>query len=258
MSVAQNIAFGPQMARLPRAEIARRVGEMLALVRLEGLGNRRPSQLSGGQLQRVALARALATRPRVLLLDEPLSALDLQLRTGMQLELKRLQGQLGITFIFVTHDQTEALTMSDRIAVLNGGRILQVGTPQEIYEQPAMRFVAAFIGETNLLPAQRCGPGRFRLAGGAEIAAADNGAAEVTLAIRPERAVLSLAQADGLPGIVEQVVYLGTDMMYHVRLRDGAGFRVRAQNRGASGTLIQSGAAVSIRVPFDAVRVLSE
>src|SRR5262249_4356862 len=157
--------------------------------KLTGLGARKPAQLSGGQQQRVALARALANEPRVLLLDEPLSALDLKLRTEMQLELKRLQSEVGITFVFVTHDQHEALTMSDRIAVMRGGRILQIGTPEEIYERPNSRFVADFIGETNLIEATRIGPRCYRLASGAEIETACDGppGERATLVIRPER-----------------------------------------------------------------------
>src|SRR5258708_9220397 len=174
MTVEQNIAFGLEMQRRPRQEIGRRVAEMLKLVKLDGMERRKPAQLSGGQQQRVALARALATAPRVLLLDEPLSALDLKLRTGMQLELKRLQAEIGITFVFVTHDQHEALTMSDRIAVMNGGKILQIGTPEEIYERPSARFVAEFIGQTNLLQPTRIGERRFRLASGEEIEAAED------------------------------------------------------------------------------------
>jgi spermidine/putrescine transport system ATP-binding protein len=151
MTVAQNVAFGLEMERLPKAEIHRRVGEALEMVRLSGLGPRRPRQLSGGQQQRVALARALVRRPAVLLLDEPLGALDLKLRKDMQFELKELQSVVGITFIYVTHDQEEALTMSDRIAVMNKGKVLQIGNPVEIYERPNSRFVADFIGETNFL-----------------------------------------------------------------------------------------------------------
>jgi len=154
MSVHQNVAFGLEMQHLSKGEIRRRVGEALDMVRLPGLELRRPKQLSGGQQQRVALARALVNRPKVLLLDEPLGALDLKLRKAMQLELKMLQHQVGITFIYVTHDQDEALTMSDRIAVMDHGLVLQVGTPHEIYERPAARFVADFIGETNLIPGQ--------------------------------------------------------------------------------------------------------
>lgn len=151
MTVFDNIAFGLRMKHLPEHEISQRVQEALRLVRLEGLGSRYPHQLSGGQQQRVALARAVVNKPRVLLLDEPLGALDLKLRRQMQLELKQIQQQLGITFIFVTHDQEEALTMSDRVAVMNAGVIEQLGTPAEIYSRPRTRFVADFVGETNLL-----------------------------------------------------------------------------------------------------------
>ncbi len=151
MTVEQNVAFGLEMEHVPKEDINRRVGEALDMVQLSGLGKRMPRQLSGGQQQRVALARALVKRPAVLLLDEPLGALDLKLRKEMQLELKALQEQVGITFIYVTHDQEEALTMSDRIAVMSKGKALQIGTPVEIYERPNCRFVADFIGETNFL-----------------------------------------------------------------------------------------------------------
>jgi spermidine/putrescine transport system ATP-binding protein len=151
MTIGQNVAFGLEMEHLPKAEINRRVGEALEMVQLTGVDKRKPKQLSGGQQQRIALARALVKRPAVLLLDEPLGALDLKLRKEMQLELKALQVQVGITFIYVTHDQEEALTMSDRIAVMNKGEVLQRGTPIEIYERPNCRFVADFIGETNFL-----------------------------------------------------------------------------------------------------------
>ena len=151
MTVSQNAAFGLEMERLSKQEIRRRVGEALEMVKLTGMDQRKPMQLSGGQQQRVALARALVKRPKVLLLDEPLGALDLKLRKEMQLELKALQEQVGITFVYVTHDQGEALTMSDRIAVMNNGRVLQIGSPVEIYERPNCRFVADFIGETNFL-----------------------------------------------------------------------------------------------------------
>jgi spermidine/putrescine transport system ATP-binding protein len=175
MTVGGNIAFGLEMLGRPKSEVDSTVAEMLALVRMEELKNRRVSEISGGQQQRVALARALAPRPKVLLLDEPLSALDLKLRKDMQIELKRLQHETGITFIFVTHDQEEALTMSDRLAVMDKGRILQVGSPRDIYERPAQRFVADFIGETNFLHAEIVsveGSGaRVRLASGAMITA---------------------------------------------------------------------------------------
>jgi spermidine/putrescine transport system ATP-binding protein len=259
MTVRENIAFGLRMQRRPSTEIDRRVREMVALVRPQGLEDRRPSQLSGGQQQRVALARALATEPRVLLLDEPLSALDLKLRMGMQLELKKLQAEVGITFIFVTHDQHEALTMSDRIAVMDRGRILQMGTPEDVYERPVNRFVADFIGDTNLLDAQRISPGRFRLPSGEEIEAqGDAGnALSVVLAIRPERVRLSTA-GDGLRGVVEQVIYQGTDTIYHALLGGDVRIRARRQNAGDSGTRPQPGDGVRILLPPSAVRMLAE
>ncbi|MFM7617251.1 MAG: ABC transporter ATP-binding protein [Actinomycetes bacterium] len=153
MSVFDNVAFGPRSTKVPKAEIAERVGTMLEVVRLADFAHRKPAQLSGGQQQRVALARALVNYPSALLLDEPLGALDLKLRQTMQIELKRIQREVGITFVFVTHDQEEALTMSDRIAVMNEGRVEQIGTPEEIYHRPASVFVAGFIGVANLLPA---------------------------------------------------------------------------------------------------------
>src|SRR4051812_46770196 len=151
MGVADNVGYGLKVKGVSKAERGRRVEEALALVRLEGYGDRRPSQLSGGQRQRVALARALVNQPRVLLLDEPLGALDLKLRQQLQVELKRIQSEVGITFVYVTHDQDEALTMSDRIAVMDGGRVLQVGSPRDVYEEPRSRFVAGFVGVSNLL-----------------------------------------------------------------------------------------------------------
>jgi spermidine/putrescine transport system ATP-binding protein len=259
LTVQENIAFGLEMRRRPRAEIATKVAEMTALVKLTGLEARKPAQLSGGQQQRVALARALANEPRVLLLDEPLAALDLKLRTEMQLELKRLQAELGITFVFVTHDQHEAMTMSDRIAVMRAGKVLQVGSPAEIYDRPAHLFVADFIGETNLLPAARTGARRFRLGNGAEVEAAEEGAGDaVTLAVRPERAVLAAPGGEGIAGTIEQVVYVGADTTYHLRLEGGLRFRLREQNRDGSVVKLATGDAVSVVVPPAAVRVLAE
>src|SRR5215470_17300879 len=193
MTVGQNIGFGLEMLGRSKAEVDARVGEMLRLVRMEELRNRKTSQISGGQQQRVALARALAPQPKVLLLDEPLSALDYKLRKDMQIELKRLQHETGITFIFVTHDQEEALTMSDRIAVMSAGRILQVGTPRDIYDRPAERFVAHFIGETNFLPGtvvgKNNGVAQIQLASRAVVAAGYpenfNPDGKVTVVVRP-------------------------------------------------------------------------
>jgi spermidine/putrescine transport system ATP-binding protein len=247
MTVEQNVAFGLRMARVPRDEIRSRVDEALALVRLGGSGRRRPEQLSGGQRQRVALARALVNQPRVLLLDEPLGALDLKLRKAMQVELKELQQRVGITFVYVTHDQEEALTMADRIAVMNDGRVLQVGGPAEIYDAPVDRFVADFIGESNFLDGvvEEVGAtvGRLRLPGGSLLAGvprADglSSGDPALLAVRPEK--LSLRPAAAAPdpdegeqrlrAIVRDVQYLGTDTRYQLASDDGA-IVVRVQNR---------------------------
>jgi spermidine/putrescine transport system ATP-binding protein len=266
LTVAENVAFGPEMQGKARAEVEGTVRRALALVRLEAVAARYPRQLSGGQQQRVALARALANRPRVLLLDEPLSALDLKLRKEMQLELKRLRGETGVTFVFVTHDQEEALTMSDRIAVMDAGRVLQVGTPADIYDRPASRFVAGFIGETDLLEAVAEAPVegggmRFRLPCGGEIVAAEaNGAvpgARATLAFRPERVDLVPAEAGGIPAAVTEAVYTGTDTMAHLVLGGGAAIRARLQNRQGFAHLPAPGDRVAVRVPAAAVRVLA-
>jgi spermidine/putrescine transport system ATP-binding protein len=263
MTVAENIAFGLEMRRTPATEIGRRVEEMLALVKMSGLEARRPSQLSGGQQQRVALARALANRPRVLLLDEPLSALDFKLRQEMQIELKKLQLETGITFIFVTHNQEEALTMSDRLAVMQSGRVLQVGTPTEIYEHPVRRFVADFIGDTNFLEARVTGEGRVRLSSGRELPTRGlDGHVigdAITLAIRPERIQLVPAEAGSdLQGRVETVVYFGTDTILHVTLDDGVAMTVRAQNREGARPIAAPGQRVGLSVPGEALQVLAD
>jgi spermidine/putrescine transport system ATP-binding protein len=265
MTVAQNIGFGLLMLGQSKAEIRSRVDEMLKLVRMEELSERRTSQISGGQQQRVALARALAPKPKVLLLDEPLSALDYKLRKDMQIELKRLQHQTGITFVFVTHDQEEALTMSDRIAVMNKGRILQVGSPREIYDKPADVFVANFIGETNLLEGvvQKLNPqhAAIRLKAGMDVAATlpqDYQPRDtVTVAIRPEHARLVPAAAQNvLKAIIENIVFFGTDTHYHTRLNDGTAFIVRQQNASATDQPYESGQAVGIQVAAGTARVL--
>jgi spermidine/putrescine ABC transporter ATP-binding subunit len=218
MDVFDNVAYSLKLRRLPREQIRAKVEEMLALVRLEGLGGRAASELSGGQAQRVALARALAAAPQVLLLDEPLSALDLKLRQQMQLELRAIQRKLGATFVFVTHDQTEALVMSDRIAVMERGRIAQVGTPREIYTRPSSIFVSDFIGQTNFLRGtvveSAAGVVTLRLDDG-QLARGEASAdlavgASATLSVRPEAIRLGAGAADaGMTGTVAEVIYLG-------------------------------------------------
>jgi spermidine/putrescine transport system ATP-binding protein len=237
MTVAKNVAFGLEERRLPKAEIARRVASALELVGLGHLAERRPSQLSGGQQQRVALARALINRPRLLLLDEPLGALDLKLRKQMQLELKRLQARLGITFVFVTHDQEEALTMSDRIAVMTQGRVDQIGTPTEIYHTPSTPFVAGFIGTANLLPVtvvSQTGDDvtvETRLGGQCTVSAAGTtyaAGSEVTLMVRPERLVPAGAplhgagSGAGIRATVTSMVFQGPVVRCQVRTSAGA------------------------------------
>ena len=221
MTVAGNIAYGPMIRKVPVAERQRRVDEMLELVRLPGYARRRPAELSGGQRQRVALARALINNPRVLLLDEPLGALDLKLRQQMQVELKGLQKRVGITFVFVTHDQEEALTMSDRVAVFNHGRVEQVGSPAELYEHPATAFVAGFVGISNLVSGS--------------VAEAITGSPTM-FSIRPEKIHLSDPATAAPPdhysveGRVREVVYLGMYTRYTVELPGGGELAVVAQN----------------------------
>ena len=252
MTVFQNVAFGLEMQKVAKEEIRQRVLEALEMVQLPGMENRKPAQLSGGQQQRIALARALVNRPKVLLLDEPLGALDLKLRKAMQLELNALQHRVGITFIYVTHDQEEALTMSDRIAVMNRGRVLQTGTPEEIYEQPADRFVADFIGETNFLEGQveemRAGEVEVVVDGVLTLyvptppqslpSGGERGG--VTVAIRPEKISLHAAPPDqrAVPGVVQEVVYTGTDTRYLVQLTEKTMVTVRQQNIGIGATMV--------------------
>ncbi|TPI21547.1 MULTISPECIES: ABC transporter ATP-binding protein [unclassified Mesorhizobium] len=267
MTVAQNIGFGLEMLGKSKGETEARVAQMLKLVKMEALKARRTSQISGGQQQRVALARALAPQPKVLLLDEPLSALDYKLRKEMQIELKRLQNETGITFIFVTHDQEEALTMSDRIAVMSAGKILQVGTPRDIYDRPAERFVADFIGETNFLPgtvvSKKPGVATVKFASNATIAAGYpegfDPTGEVTLVVRPEHADLVPDPAKGtVAGTLSNIVYFGTDTHYHVKLDGGENFIVRHQNSRSAPVTYETGAKVGIQFEEDAARVLKD
>jgi ABC-type Fe3+/spermidine/putrescine transport system ATPase subunit len=254
VAMAQNVGFGLRMQRVDRSEIARRVAEALALVQLPGHGGRYPSQLSGGEQQRVALARALVTRPSVLLLDEPLGALDKKLRDHMKIELKRLQREVGITTIYVTHDQEEALTMSDRIAVMHRGRVEQVAPPRGLYETPATAFVAGFIGNINLLSGRSAGSNAVAC-GGATLAAtgAAREGATVAVALRPERIRLDPAAAldTVLPMTVAHVVYQGETVRY--LLKSEGGLELQAVELGevrfAAGARVRAGwAATDARI----------
>jgi spermidine/putrescine transport system ATP-binding protein len=276
LDVHENVAFGLRRKGVDRAATKRRVGEALELVHLGGYDRRKPNQLSGGQQQRVALARALVNRPNVLLLDEPLGALDLKLRKALQIELKRVQVEVGITFVYVTHDQEEALTMSDRIAVMHGGKVEQLGTPEELYERPRTRFVADFIGTSNLLTgsveAVEGGCARIRLATGETcLTTAGDGVSvgrPVELSVRPEAVVLharngsappdadgAMTAAGAIGAVVEQVAYLGGNVQYIARSSGGLSITALASK---TGERLPVGAAVDITwSPGDAL-VLAE
>ncbi len=291
MTVLQNVMFGLEMEHVRRDEARRRAEEALHLVRLPQVADRKPRQLSGGQQQRVALARALVKRPAVLLLDEPLGALDLKLRQAMQYELKAMQRSLGITFIFVTHDQEEAMTMADRIAVMDQGKVLQVGTPEDIYETPTSKFVADFIGETNFLEAHIVRAdgdlAEVSLDGSAVFKAATGGQPvspnqSVTIALRPEkinvfaargtieydegstesseefkRALLRNPNINILPGVVVQDIYIGTDTRYVIRLPGKQQVIARVQNYGLkSDTYFEAGEEVNLYWNAENARVL--
>ncbi|TAK11872.1 MAG: ABC transporter ATP-binding protein [Anaerolineae bacterium] len=270
LTVEQNVAFGLKVKRIPVPEQEQRVNEALELVQMGAYGRRRPSQLSGGQQQRVALARALVNRPAVLLLDEPLGALDLRLRKDMQYELKRLQVEVGITFIYVTHDQEEALTMSDRIAVMNQGEVLQIGSPSEIYDQPVDRFVASFIGDTNLLNAQvvsvKNGHVRLQMGGG-EVELPRNGrevtaGQGVTVAIRPEK--LRILRSDGKPkrgiqlhGQIRETIFAGPDTRHLVNLENGERLVVLIRSKDVAGKQhFEPGDAVEVSCDSSGPRLL--
>jgi spermidine/putrescine transport system ATP-binding protein len=265
LNVYDNIAFGLRRARRPKSEIRERVGKALELVQLSGYGKRKPSQLSGGQQQRVALARALVLNPAVLLLDEPLGALDAKLRKALQIELKSLQQEVGITFLYVTHDQEEALTMSDRLAVMNAGHVEQVGAPQDVYEDPETLFVADFLGVSNLMDARvvSAGSNACRVAvDGYELETRGTdrsviGAAKIV--IRPERIELEEHGAPSgpnrIPGMVERVVYVGSVVQVIVRAATGESLQALVQNKG-TGIVFEQGTPVQLNLPPEALRVL--
>jgi spermidine/putrescine transport system ATP-binding protein len=265
LNVEQNIAFGLRFQKVTKADSQRRVGEALELVQLQGFEKRRPVQLSGGQQQRVALARALVLNPTVLLLDEPLGALDAQLRKILQVELKAIQERVGITFIYVTHDQEEALTMSDRIAVMNGGHIEQVGSPKQIYEEPETVFVADFLGVSNLMTATSDGgPGaRCKLSLGDFQLFAERGnvdaRGDVKVTIRPERVRIldhGLRGENCIPGMVERTVYLGSSTQLIINLAHGERLQALIQNRD-EGEPYSQGTPVNVELPANALRVLT-
>jgi ABC-type Fe3+/spermidine/putrescine transport system ATPase subunit len=261
LSVRENVAFGLRERRVPRPEIERRVDEALDLVRLDRRGRQRPAELSGGMQQRVALARALVYRPRVVLLDEPLAALDKKLREEMRDELRAIQRSVGITTVFVTHDQTEALGLSDRIAVMSRGRLEQLGAPREIYERPATRFVADFIGASTVLRGRALDGERVAVTGGPPLRVAGGlpgraAGAEVELVIRPERVRLVPAPGDNvLPARVEDLVYQGAQTEMTARLDDGQLVRIFV-GEPAPGPLAP-GQGVHLHLPADAFMVLT-
>jgi spermidine/putrescine transport system ATP-binding protein len=265
LNVYDNIAFGLKRAKRPKAEIRERVGRALELVQLPGYETRKSSQLSGGQQQRVALARALILNPAVLLLDEPLGALDAKLRKALQIELKALQQEVGITFLYVTHDQEEALTMSDRLAVMKDGRIEQVGAPQDVYEDPETLYVADFLGVSNLMQARIVSTGKdtCRVAlDGYELQTRGTDrevTGEAKIVIRPERIELeehgSASGANRIPGMVERVVYVGSVIQVIVRAATGEALQALVQNTGG-GIPYEQGSPLQLHLPVEALRVL--
>jgi putative spermidine/putrescine transport system ATP-binding protein len=235
MTVAENVLFGLEMRKVPKAEMTPKVTEALRLVRLDHLADRLPRQLSGGQQQRVALARALVFRPDVLLLDEPLSNLDAKLRQDVRVEIRELQRKLGLTTVMVTHDQEEALTMADRLVVMNEGRVVQIGSQQDLYERPCEKFVADFVGRSTFIAGAMDGAGRFVSNGGLTIACEGAIAGNASIALRPERLALTTAGGSAMdnnfPGAVEFISYLGSQVDLHVRLSPLERVIVQIQNR---------------------------
>jgi spermidine/putrescine transport system ATP-binding protein len=266
LTVFDNVAFGLRNKRLSKADLIKQVDSALELVKLRSFAKRRPGQLSGGQQQRVALARALVLQPSVLLLDEPLGALDAKLRRSLKVELKALQGQVGITFLYVTHDQEEALTMSDRLAVMRDGKIVQIGRPTDVYEQPADTYVADFLGVSNLMPVQVVsrGPGsRCEVRLGESLLTVEHGSLDAPdqahAVIRPERVRIEEYGSPGpnrMPAMVERLVYLGSATQVFLRLGAGADVQALLQNDGDHAPLRQ-GTPVHAYLAPDALRVLA-
>jgi spermidine/putrescine transport system ATP-binding protein len=261
LSVFDNVAFGLKHRSVGKAELKRRVDQALDLVAMTSFAKRRPGQLSGGQQQRVALARALVLNPAVLLLDEPLGALDAKLRRSLKVELKALQERVGITFLYVTHDQEEALTMSDRLAVMNAGKIVQIGTPRDVYEDPADSYVADFLGAANLIEVDVVSAGALRL-GDFELTSArceTSAAGKAHAVIRPERVLIEEHGSAGenrVPAMVERVVFLGSATQIMLRLAPGVALQALMQNDGSRPDLAQ-GTPVHCYLPPDALRVLA-
>jgi spermidine/putrescine transport system ATP-binding protein len=268
MTVAQNVAFGLRMEKLPSSEVTKRTAEYLELVGLAGFSRRLPSEMSGGQQQRVALARALAKRPAVLLLDEPLGALDLKLRKAMQTELSRIHRQVGTTFVFVTHDQDEALSMATRIAIMSGGQVSQIGTPREVYDRPVNRFVADFVGETNFLSGTvttEAGRRIFALPGGGSVAApsaAEEG--QATLMVRPESLTLRAVDDPSIdPGITGQIVniaFLGNHTRITLSTAAGevVGIRPHGTNARSTHLMGELGEEVCVWWPADDAAIIAD
>ncbi len=266
MTVKENIAYGLKRLGKPASEIEDTVRDMLSMVHMEKFGDRKPNQMSGGQMQRVALARALAPKPKVLLLDEPLSALDLKLRQAMRDELQRLQHETGITFVFVTHDQDEALSMSDRIAVMSNGEVQQIGGPEDIYKHPANRFVADFIGDTNLINVtveSRSGAAAsFRTAGGASLSVEDAGDVEagsqVALNVRPENLLIKAAGEGVISGVLTNRTFLGRTSLYSIEMDDGTILTTRHSNQeGHERQNIEVGDTVGVDFAPGSIAVLA-
>jgi spermidine/putrescine transport system ATP-binding protein len=265
LNVLDNVAFGMRYQKVPRKERERRAKEALALVELGDYAKRRPHQLSGGQQQRVALARALVLRPSVLLLDEPLGALDAKIRRALRVELKALQEEVGTTFIFVTHDQEEALSMSDRIAVMHEGRVDQVGTPREIYEGAATLFVADFLGVANVMDVEVVtsdGTGCRLRVGERELRAECDfvGRGAASAVVRPERLRVLPHDESGenfIPGMIDRTIYVGSNLQVMVRLANGGLLQASVPNDGVDLGSHEQGAPVSVHVPPDALRILA-